>query len=410
MNDLRIIAITHKHFPLETIGQFHIEPERHQEVLSNIRETAGMGELMFISTCNRVEIIFTLPHFVCPGQTAKIIRMIQPTWSDEQIKATANLCERYNGKESVEHLLRVASSLESVILGEREIITQLRKSFEESQAIGLSGDSLRLVIQQCIRTAKEIFTHTDLAKKPVSAVSLAWQEFLKSGIHKHDRILLIGAGQIIRNFTKFLHEHGYHNLTIANRTIEKAISLAGEHGKGIHLEQLPLHTEGFDALITCTASEHALIDPALYTSLLAGETGQKLVIDLALPSDLNQSVLSEHPIKYIGMETIQTLAGENMAFRQQALSDCEVIIENGKREFEKLAQQRQIELAMQAIPDAVKEIRNTALGSVFAKELEHLDTESREVIEKIMNYMEKKYISIPMKMAREVLLNEAIKN
>lgn len=369
-----------------------------------------MGELMYVSTCNRVEFIFTLPHFVCPGFTATVLKIIQPELTEEVIKTTANLCERYNGDESIEHLLRVASSLESIILGEREIITQLRKSFEESTGFGLSGDALRLVIKQCIKTSKEVFTHTDLAKKPVSAVSLAWQEFFKNGYKKDVRILMIGAGQIIRNFSKFLHENGYHNLTIANRTVSKASELAGKEGKGISLDELTRYSEGFDVLVSCTASEEAIVDSTLYHALLAGEKNEKLVIDLALPADVDHAILNQFPVKYIGMETIQSIAGENMTYRQKALSDCEAIVASGKKEFEKLAQQRHIELAMQAIPEAVKEIRNTALGSVFAKELEHLDSESREVLEKIMNYMEKKYISIPMKMAREVLLNEAVKN
>ena len=410
MNDLRIIALTHKHFPLETIGHFHIAPEKRNEILAKIRQETGMGELMYVSTCNRVEFIFTLPHFVCPGFTAGLLSLLQPEWTEEKIKSAAALCERYNGTESIEHLLRVASSLESIILGEREIITQLRKSFEESNSFGLSGDALRIVIKQCIKTSKEVFTHTDLAKKPVSAVSLAWQEFLKSGFKKDARILMIGAGQIIRNFSKFLHENGYHNLTIANRTISKATELAGEQGKAIQLHELNDYNGGFDVLVSCTASEETIVNESLYKTLIAGEDNEKLVIDLALPADVDHALLKHFNVKYVGMETIQSIASENMSYRQKALADCEAIIELGKKEFEKLTQQRQIELAMQAIPDAVKEIRNTALGSVFAKELEHLDAESREVIEKIMNYMEKKYISIPMKMAREVLLNEAVKN
>ncbi len=411
MNELRVIAITHKNFPLEDIGQFHIQSERRADLLTELKTTLGIQELMYLSTCNRVELIFTLPHFVCPGFTAQVVSFLQPTWGEEKVKATAQTCERYNGAEAMHHLLHVASSLDSVILGEREIITQLRKSFEDSIYDGVSGDALRLVISQCIKTSKEIFTKTDLAKRPVSAVSLAWQQFLKAGLRHDARIVMIGAGQIIRNFCKFLHENDYTNITIANRTKVKAVELANAVGaNALSLEELVNYKNGFDVLITCTAAEEAIVDDKVYSSLVSGEKERKLVIDLALPADVSADVLVNFDINYVGMNQIQVKASENIAFRQHALAECEAIIESGKREFEKQLQQRQIEHAMKAIPEAVKEIRNTALGNVFAKDLEQLDEQSRQVLEKIMTYMEKKYISIPMKMAREVLMNEVVKN
>jgi glutamyl-tRNA reductase len=110
------------------------------------------------------------------------------------------------------------------------------------------------------------------------------------------------------------------------------------------------------------------------------------------------------------MEQIKQWANENMQFREQAIADCMPIIHQGLRDFEKVHKERQIEKAMVSIPETIKEIRNTALGSVFAKDLETLDDHSREVLEKIVNYIEKKYISIPMKMAKDVLLDEVKKN
>jgi glutamyl-tRNA reductase len=411
VNNLRSIAITHKNFPLDIIGQFHIQQESRAAQLHALKAALGLEELMYISTCNRVEFIFTLPHYVCPGFTAQFLACIKPEWNQEMCKEIASKCERYNEAEAIDHLLRVACSLDSVILGEREIITQLRKSFEECVAAELCSENIRLVIKQCIKSSKEVFTNTDLSKKPVSAVSLAWQEFLKCGFKSDARVLMIGAGQVIRNFGKFLFENNYTNITIANRTIAKAQELADAYsGTALSLAQLANYDKGFDAIITCTAAETWVVDTTLYAQLLKDEKQRKLVIDLALPADIEGQVLKQFEVHYVGMNQIQALASENIAYRQLALQECEAIIENGKKEFEKSMQQRQIEIAMQAIPAAVKDIRNTALGSVFAKDLEQLDEQSREVIEKIMSYMEKKYISIPMKMAREVLMNEVIKN
>jgi glutamyl-tRNA reductase len=411
VNEIRIIAISHKNFPLETIGKFHIAPEQREIILSDIKSSSGIDEIMYLSTCNRVEFIFTLPHFVCPGFTKSFLKKINSGLSDDELNHISNQAERFNGEESIEHLLKVSSSLESVVIGEREIITQMRNAFEEAQKHKLSGDKIRMIISQCIKTAKEIFSHTDLARKPVSVVSLAWQEFRNFGHNKDVRIVLVGAGQIIRNFLKFLSENGYHNFTIVNRTETNAQTLADAFGgKSLALDQLHKYYAGFDALITCTASDQAVINPEIYSDLLHGDAARKQVIDLSLPADINADILKNFNVSYVGMNTIQEMASVNILFREQALVECLPYISKGIDDFEKALQERRIEQAMQSIPEAIKEIKSTALGSVFAKDLENLDEEARDLLNKIVSYMEKKYISVPMKMAREVLLSETRKN
>ena len=411
MNDLRVVAITHKNFPLETIGKFHIADDARISALSKLKEICGMGEIMYLSTCNRVEFIFTLPHYVCPGVTAQMLAATGVQLTEDEVRAIAARAERHNGVEAAEHLLNVAASLDSAIIGEREIITQLRKAYEESTAMNLTGDDLRLIIRQCIQTAKEVFTTTDLARKPVSVVSLAWEQFRKHRLPSNARILLIGAGQIIRNFSKFLNENGYTQLTFANRTFENAETIAHSNGgKALALDELHAYTEGFDALISCTGSSDVIVTEKLYAQLLQNDTESKLIIDLALPADVAETVAKNNNVVYYGMEQIKQWASENIQFREQAITDCMPIIQSGLREFEKVHKERQIEKAMVSIPETIKEIRNTALGSVFAKDLETLDDHSREVLEKIVSYIEKKYISIPMKMAKDVLLDEVKKN
>lgn len=411
MNELRVVAISHKNFSLETIGKFHLADDNRFTRLAAIAAEIGMKEIMYLSTCNRVELIFTLPHYVCPGVTANILRMMPSGLDDATIKTIAAQADRYNGREAGEHLLRVASSLDSAIIGEREIITQLRKAYEDCAAAGLTGDDLRLIVRQCILTAKEVFTHTDLAKKPVSVVSLAWEELRRHQLAKNSRILLIGAGQIIRNFSKFLFENNFTHLTFANRTLENAESLSKSFGgRALPLSELNHFTEGFDVLITCTGAENSIINQHLYQTLLQGETSTKLVFDLAVPGDIDPGVVEHCDMQYYSMVQIKTWADQNLQFREKAIAECLPIIQTGLSDLEKILKERRIEKAMISIPEAIKDIRNTAIGSVFAKDLETLDDHSRDVLEKIMNYMEKKYISIPMKMAKDVLLDEVKKN
>lgn len=411
MNELRVIAITHKHFSLEEIGRFHIIPENRKETLLAIQSKFGITDLFYMSTCNRVELVFSCPNYVCPGQTQQILQALIPTLSEDFVKEVALKADRFNGVEAIEHLLRVASSLDSLVIGEREIITQLRKSFEECAEYGVTGDATRLVINQCVKTAKEIFTHTDLSKKPVSVVSLAWHKFREYGVEQNARIILVGAGQIIRNFSKFLFENDYKNIVVANRTLSNAEQLTNEfNGSAITLDELNAYKKGFDVIVSCTASDSAVISNELYTQMLNGDTKKKLVIDLAIPADIDTEVVNSNPVEYVDMNTIQSIAQENIQFRSQAINDCEAIIEVGMKDCARAFNERRIEQAMRSIPETIKEIKSTALGEVFAKDLEKLDDASKEVIEKILQYMEKKYISVPMKMAREVLLDAVKKN
>jgi glutamyl-tRNA reductase len=410
-NHLRTIAVTHKVFPLETIGMLHIALEERDERIRSLQSDLQINELVYVSTCNRVEFVFTLDHYVCPGFASRFISALFPHLSATIVGEIAQKCERFNESEALEHLLKVASSLDSMVIGEREIITQMRLSYEEAEKNNWCGDQLRLAWKQILKTSKEIYTHTDLAKKPVSVASLAWQRFQDAGLPKEARILLIGAGQIIRNMHKFLFENDYKNVVVVNRSQERGEALASQFGSDfLLLDELPFYTEGLDALISCTASDSVVIGPELFRSMTNNLAHSITVIDLALPADIHSEIAELPHVRYTDMNRIQEIAKNNIAFRAEAIAACEEIIERGMKEFEKMQHERHVELAMQEIPQVIKNIRETAIGSVFAKDLEQLDEQSRAVLDKVMAYMEKKYISVPMKMAKEVLLQEVSKN
>ena len=127
------------------------------------------------------------------------------------IKGVSQKAQRFNGEETADHIFRVAASLDSLIIGEREIITQLRNAYEECEKMKLTGDSLRMLNQHAIRIAKDVYTHTNLSKKPVSIVSIAWKLFQEKHSDHNAKIVLVGAGQIITNFAKFLAENEWLN-------------------------------------------------------------------------------------------------------------------------------------------------------------------------------------------------------
>jgi len=407
LKDIRVIALTHKKADLSTIGRFHIEESLQTSRLKAIKETLNWAELMYLSTCNRVEVIFACDCTVDQAMLEAVVKQFLPQIEPNDIQSILPQLEVYEGMDAVRHIFEVASSLDSMVIGEREIITQFRKSYELCKKAHLTGDSIRLIAAQTIEVAKRIFTDTQLCTRPVSVVSLAFKSLQDSHLPENARVLMIGAGTTNRNMSRFLLKAGLKNIHVFNRTLANAETLAKEIGATAHsLEELETYTGGFDVIVSCTGSAHAVITPEIYQNLAQGELQQKIVIDLAIPADFDTSISKIFPVKLINVDSLKPISEANIKAREQELILCHEILNECIAKFHALAKERKVELAMQEVPKMVKDIKHRAINEVFAKELAKLDDESKAVLEKMMEYVEKKYISGPIKMAKEIMLAE----
>jgi len=404
---IHIFAFTHRQLEVNQIGRLHIAPDDQKEKLNSLKEKFKLDELMYISTCNRVEFIISKEEEIEIPEFQKYLQYLFPDFDKEQISMFGQQVERYRDFQGVEHLIKVTSSIDSMIIGEREIITQVRKSFDECRSFGLTGDSIRLMIRHTIETAKRIYTQTNIAHSPVSVVSLAYHTLRVKDIPLDARILIIGSGVTNTNMSRFLKKHGFTNFAVFNRTLSKAQVLAQQlNGEAYSLNELQHYNKGFDIIITCTGADTSIISPDLYKHLLQGDTGAKVVIDLAIPSDLDPEVTQHFPLDYISIDYLQKISSKNLEKRAREIIHAEEIVEEAVEVFKSMAHERIVERAMRVVPEKVKEIKATAIEHVFAKEIENLDDASKETVEKIIAYFEKKYMSVPMIMAKEILLKK----
>ena len=405
MNSFKIIAFTHKTANLKNIGELHIDDVYQQERLTVLKNSLHLKELLFLTTCNRVEFLFCSEKSDSPSFLTDFIQAAYPDFSAADVSYLASTCQVFDGEAALKHLLQVASSIDSLVVGEREIITQVRTAYEKSNAQKLTGDLLRLVIKRAIETAKQVYTETQIAHKPVSIVSLAYRKLKDLNVKLDARFVIIGAGQTNQLMAKFLKKHGFTNFVVFNRTLANAKKLASDlSGIALPLTEITNFKNGFDVILTCTASAEHIVDTAVFNSLCAGEKGKKVIIDLSIPNDIDPLVIKENKPHYIDITALQAMANENLKERQKELEACNTIIDENIATFRSVLKERKVELAMRTIPQKVKEIHDTALNTVFAKDLEKMDAESKEVLEKILSYVEKKYISVPMKMAKEILI------
>ncbi|MDB4924744.1 glutamyl-tRNA reductase [Mucilaginibacter sp.] len=406
MKYLKVIAFTHKQIELKELGKLVICQENLTDKLHYVKAEFGISEIFYLATCNRVEFVMITPEVVDKAFANKFIKALNIDLCAEHMGTFVDAASIYQDQEALNHLLRMSCSLESLIVGEKEILAQLRKAYEDGREAGLTGDCLRMFMTCVVKTAKEVYTHTNIAKNPISVVSLAYRKLKDLKLCTNARILIIGAGETNQTISKYLQKHKFSNFAVFNRTLSKAQKLAVDlNGEAFTLDGLKTYNKGFDVIITSTSATEPIITPEIYASLLNGETGKKTIVDLAIPNDTAPEVLEQFPVNFIEVCSLNEVAKRNLQERYQELTHAEAIIEQNMAEFILMLKQRRIELAMRQVPEKIKEIRNTAINSVFADELQGMDQQSREVLERVINYMEKKYISVPMVMAKDILIN-----
>jgi len=405
---LKVIAFTHHHIDLKSLGKLVICDQSLESRLKNLQAQLPVSEIFYLGTCNRVEFVFLTKEKTDKEFVTRFLTVLDMGLPPEFMERFLDNVTVYENEEAFNHLLRTSCSLESLVVGEKEILAQIRKAYENCRDAGFTGDYMRMIMDRVVKTAKEVYTHTNISKNPVSVVSLAYRKLKELNMCGNSRVLIIGAGETNQNIAKYLNKHKYSNFSVFNRTLSKAEHLAEElNGKAYDLAALETFNEGFDVIITCTGSTEPIITEELYLKLLNGDQGKKVIVDLAVPNDVAAAVIHNHPIYYIEVESLKEVARKNIQERYNELVHAEDIINSNIAEFFTVLKQRRIELAMQEVPRKIKEIKNTALNGVFADEISQMDEASREVLERVMNYMEKKCISVPMIMAKEILVKES---
>jgi glutamyl-tRNA reductase len=407
LKNLKVISFTHKSIDLKDLGNLVISDEELDNKLSLLKENYDLPELFYIGTCNRVEFAFYGDYELDSNFIQGFITGLNYDING-QLENYLNNVNTYEGQEALNHLFRMSCSLDSLVVGEKEILAQVRKSYERCRASNFTGDFLKLVMECLVKTAKQVYTHTHIAKNPVSIVSLAYRKLRDLKMDENPRFLIVGAGETNQNLSKYIQKHKSAQFVVFNRSLERAEALASElGGKAYPLSELENYKDGFDVLITCTGSTENIISNDIYTKLLAGDSGKKTIVDLAVPNDVSAEVLTRHPVNYIEVGGLQSIATKNIQERYDELVHAERIINDNIAEFLPLLKQRRVELAMREVPQKVKEIKSFALNTVFAKELAVMDEDSKAVLEKVINYMEKKYISVPMVMAKDILVKNS---
>jgi glutamyl-tRNA reductase len=409
MNRYSVIAFNHHSTGIKNLDEVFVDEAVLSERLHAIKTELNAKGLMYLGTCNRMEFFVSTSIAITANEVNKVLHILHPEWKAEKVEKFTKSALIYSGEAAVKHVFNVASSLDSLVVGEREIITQMRNAYDWSHEQGLTDDFIRILMRKTIETAKKVYTDTKIAEKPVSVMSLACRKLQEWRVSSNSRVIMVGAGQTADVLVKYMSKHGFTKFTVFNRTLKHARELASKYNIEAHaLKDLENYTGGFDILITCVQSVKPIIHKELFEKLRMGDKTMKTIVDLGLPFNVDKEILALDNVQSVSTGTIEAVAKENLEGRKSEMSAANAIIDAAIEEYYKDIQGRKIEIAMRVVPQQVHKLREQALSTVFSKEIEAMSPDSKEVLEKVVDYLEKKYISIPMQLAKEILLNPEI--
>ncbi len=407
LDNFKILTITHHNLNVDEIGHFVIKNEGKEDLsekLHALKEEAKLDEIIYLSTCNRVSFICYSNEEFDADYVKSFFHVVNPSLEVDKLKKISKFVDVYSGSRAVNHLFEVASSMDSLVVGEREIFRQFRESYQQSLEFGLVSDNLRMLENATVQAAKNVYDKTKIGEKPLSIVSLAFQSLMSHDIDKDARLLIVGAGETNTLFAKFLKKSAFTDISIFNRSLDNAANLVEQlDGKAYHLSELTTYDRGFDVMIVCTAATSAIINATIYRKLVKKETSKKIVIDLSVPSNVSSDVVEGFDMEYIDIEQLRSLSKINLEFRKKEVHAARVLLKNQLLSFNNQFQQRQLEKALNSVPKEIRKIKERAIEKVYSDKIASLDPDAQLLILEMMDYMEKKCIGVPMKAAKKLV-------
>ena len=358
---LLALGINHKTAPVNIREKLSFAPETVPAALKDITAQEVVNEAVILSTCNRTEIYCQLN---CSAEQAgeSVIQWLKNHHNLMDTDITDYLY-LHPEREAVRHMLRVASGLDSLVLGEPQILGQLKSSFAIAKEQGSIGQLLHKLFQHTFSCAKQVRTDTAIGASPVSvafaSVSLAKQIF--SDFDKHTS-LLIGAGETIELVARHLQETGIGRIIIANRTVEKAHALAQEfNGYAIGLDEIPAHLAEADIVISSTASQLPILSKDVVTrAVKARKHAPIFMVDIAVPRDIEAEVGELEDVFLYTVDDLKEIIDEGLKSRQEAALKAEDIIDtevthfmNWLRSLDSVDTMRQFRMQAETIRDNV---------------------------------------------------------
>jgi glutamyl-tRNA reductase len=385
-------GLNHRTAPIAVREKYALNPEQVGETLRGLKELAPQA--VFLSTCNRVEFYFATDQ---EKEALETIHCFLFKHHRLKPKEISRYFYHYEGPEAFLHLFRVASSLDSMVLGEAQILGQVKEAYETASAVGTLGSTLNGIFHRAFSAAKRVRSQTEIARMPTNvssvAVDLAGKIFSPLA---QRQVLLIGAGEMSELTAKYLYDAGVRGFRLANRTLDKAKALAAPlGGKALTLEDALFQLHEVDIILTSVSGAKPLLTRERLEEAMHHREGNPLfIIDTGVPRNVEESASQISSLYLYNIDDLSQLANHNRDERQKASQTAEAIL---KEEVEKLCSWLN---TLELVPTVVKlrdKYEKVRLGELeeFFKKNPALGEKERKAVEKLTHDLVGKLLHEP---------------
>ncbi|MBU3059549.1 glutamyl-tRNA reductase [Pseudomonas indica] len=357
------LGINHKTASVDVRERVAFTPEQLVEALQQLCRVTPSREAAILSTCNRSELYLEQEQLEVDAVLAWLANYHQLSLDD--LRACAYV---HQDDSAVRHMMRVASGLDSMVLGEPQILGQMKSAYAVAREAGTVGPLLGRLFQATFSTAKQVRTDTAIGENPVSvafaAVSLAKQIF--SDLHR-SQALLIGAGETITLVARHLHEQGVKRIVVANRTLERASSLAEQFGAhAILLADIPQELVNSDIVISSTASQLPILGKGAVERALKQRKHKPIfMVDIAVPRDIEPEVGELDDVYLYSVDDLHEVIAENLKSRQGAAQAAEELVAVGADDFMLRLRELAAVDVLKAYRQQAERVRDEELGKAL---------------------------------------------
>lgn len=321
-----VLGLSHHTTPVAVRERFAIAEARLPDLLQQLRTSGVAQEAVILSTCNRVEIYAATPLETRAACAALEEIFLRSQGISDPLEADFY---RLGEPQSLEHLFRVACGLDSMVLGETEILGQLKKAYDLALQNQHTGRALNKAFQKAFNVAKQIRTETNIQRGSVSVGSVAVDlaEKIFNSLAQR-QVMVIGAGDTSEKTARALLSRGAHSIIVANRSSERAAALAAElGGRAVHFDTWSAEFQSIDIVISSTAAPHHILDCAKLEPLMKQRKNQPLLlIDIAVPRDIDPEVNLLENVYLYNIDDLQAIADSSLKQRQEEIARCQLII------------------------------------------------------------------------------------
>jgi glutamyl-tRNA reductase len=376
-----VIGLNHRTAPLDLLERTAIDDARVPKALDDLVHREHVGEAVVLSTCNRTEVYAVAEKFHGAYHDIRSFFCDQSYLPPEDV--SDHLYVHYDA-DAAHHLFSVAAGLDSAVLGENEILGQVRNAWDLAQREGAVGSSLNLLFRHAVEVGKRVRTETGISRHIASvsqaAVAMAQQHI---GTLAGRRVLVLGAGEMGEGMVRVLSDAGVDDLSIANRTWQTAVELAEQvGGRAIRLVDLPAALRGADVLLTSTGATSLMVEHAELEAVVAERTSPLLIVDVAVPRDVDPAAAELPNVTLLDMDDLRSFAEAGVGERQLEVASVQRVIADELERFVGVSTAREVSPLVASLRARGDEVRRSELERLAGR-LDGLDDRQREAVEAI---------------------------